>query len=289
MKPEPGDKSVRVHVEDVAASLNAVGVGPGDVVMFHSSLSSMGTVCGGPGTVIEGFLQAVAPDGTVAVPTLWWNGSQNLADWDRDTSPSYPGIITETFRQRPDSLRSDNPTHSVSAIGARAAELVADHGAWGLRPCMYGDTAFAAASPWERLYLWNAHYCFIGVDFTVNTMGHYCQCRLIEWALQQAPEDRRASLDARIARMDDTLEYYRQHRAGLTPKVALTWPSYNFQAMGEYLADLGLVRFGKIGSATLRAIYARDMVDTILETLRAEPEKWLSEPFLTWWHEALGD
>ena len=44
---------------------------------------------------------------------------------------------------------------------------------------MYGDTAFAEASPWERLYQWNAHYCFVGVDFTVNTMGHYCQCRLI--------------------------------------------------------------------------------------------------------------
>jgi len=54
--------------------------------------------------------------------------------------------ITEAFRQRTDSIRSDNPTHSVSAIGARAVELTADHGKWGLRPCMYRDEAFAAVT-----------------------------------------------------------------------------------------------------------------------------------------------
>ncbi|MCE5215438.1 AAC(3) family N-acetyltransferase, partial [bacterium] len=138
MRPEPGDKSLQVTADDVAAGLRSVGVSRGDLVMFHSSLSSMGHVCGGPNTVIEGFLQAVGPEGTVAVPTLWWNGTQDLADWDCATSPSYPGIITEVFRQRPDSLRSNNPTHSISAIGPRAAELTADHGKWGLRPCMYG-------------------------------------------------------------------------------------------------------------------------------------------------------
>lgn len=288
MRPEAGDKSLQVTADDVAAGLRSVGVSCGDLVMFHSSLSSMGHVCGGPNTVIEGFLQAVGPEGTVAAPTLWWNGTQDLADWDCATSPSYPGIITEVFRQRPDSLRSNNPTHSVSAIGPRAAELTADHGKWGLRPCMYGDTAFAEASPWERLYQWNAHYCFVGVDFTVNTMGHYCQCRLIEWALNQAPADRRADLDAGISRWDDAREYYRQVGEGLTPTVVFRWPSFSFQAMGEHFAELGLVRFGKIGSATLRAIRSRDMVDTILTTLRAEPEKWLKEPFLSWWYEALG-
>ena len=288
MRPETGDKSVRVTLEDVAAGVRSVGVQPGDVVMFHSSLSSMGTVVGGPNTVIEGFLRAVGPEGTVAAPTLWWNGSQDLAEWDYDNSPSYPGIITETFRQRPDSIRSNNPTHSVSAIGPRAAELTADHGKFGLRPCMYRDEAFAEASPWERLYQWNAHYCFLGVDFTVNTMGHYCQCRLIEWALRQAPPERRADLEKRVCRWETLLEYYRQSRAGQTPTVTFMWPSFGFQRMGEHLADLGLVRFGKIGSATIRAIRSRVMVDTMLDTLKAQPEEWLPEAFVAWWHEAVG-
>jgi len=113
MKPEAGDRKITVAAEDVAAGVRSVGVGPGDLVMFHSSLSSMGEVVGGPNTVIEGFLQAVAPGRTVAVPTLWWTGKSDLSAWDPDTSPSYPGIITETFRQRPDSVRSNNPTCQV--------------------------------------------------------------------------------------------------------------------------------------------------------------------------------
>ena len=277
MQPEVGDKRLNVTVADVAAGVRSVGIGPGDVVMFHSSLSSIGNVVGGPNTVIEGFLQAVAPDGTVAVPTLWWTGKEDLADFDVDTSPSYPGIITETFRQRPDSLRSNNPTHSVSAIGPRAAELTADHGAFGRRRCLFGDTAFAEASPWQRLYDWNAAYCFVGVDFTVNTMGHYCEVMMIQWVLSQAPPQRRAALEAQVASRETFSQW---------PHVI--YPSFPFQKMGEYLAELGLVAFGKIGSATLRCIRAKVMVDTILETLKAHPEQWFSKPeWLEWMHGIL--
>ena len=58
MKPEPGDKSIRVTRLDVAAALRSVGVSPGDTVLFHSSLSSMGTVEGGADAVIDGFLDS---------------------------------------------------------------------------------------------------------------------------------------------------------------------------------------------------------------------------------------
>lgn len=269
MRPETGDQTIEVRRGDVARGVREIGAGPGDVVMFHSSLSSMGKVVGGPNEVIEGFLEAVGPEGLVAVPTLWWSGKEDINDWDYDNSPSYPGIITEIFRQRPDSLRSNNPTHSISAIGPRAAEFTADHGAFGLRPCRFGDQAFAVASPWEKLYQWNALYCFLGVDFTVNTMNHYCECRLLQEELERChPED--------FDRLEDQI--IRWQKPGV-------YPTHSFQAMGEHLADLGLVAFSKIGSATLRGIRAQVMVDNILATLRAEPEKWLTEEFRAWWQE----
>jgi len=192
-------------------------------------------------------------------------------DWDIERSPAYIGHVPETFRQRPDSVRSDHPSHSLSAIGARAEELVRDHGRGGLRPCVFGDGAFARESPWERLYAWNAAYCFIGVDFTVNTMGHCIECRVIERALARAPAGRREALEARLARWQKDGAY----------------PRYRFQAMGERLAEEGLVRFGRIGSATLRCIRTRDMVDRALAILDAEPERWFNEGFLAWLREAL--
>ena len=273
MRPEPGDKRIRVHRSDVAAAARAVGIVPGDTVMFHSSLSSMGTVVGGPNAVIDGFLDAVGPEGTVAAPTLWWHHTDppmKLEDWDIDRSPSYPGLITEVFRQRPDSIRSNNPTHSVSAIGARARELTRDHGTSGLRPCVFGDTAFAEESPWQRLYEWDAAYCFVGVDFTVNTMGHYCETVFVERALSGCRPGRRVELEAEVHRFDK-------------PGV---WPGHNFQAMGERLAEIGLVRFGRIGSATLRCIRTRPMVDSILALLNAEPQAWFDAEFRAWLAEA---
>ena len=269
MEPGPGDKTIHVHRHDVMAGARAVGIVPGDTVIFHSSLSSMGTVVGGPNAVIDGFLDAVGPEGTVAAPTLWYHHTDppmRLEEWDIDQSPSYPSLITEVFRQRPDSLRSDNPTHSVSAIGARAEELIRTHGQSGLRPCVFGDTAFARESPWQRLYEWDAAYCFIGVDFTVNTMGHLVETTFTERALARCPADRRAELEGEV------------HRFG-KPGV---WPRHSFQAMGERLAEMGLVRFGKIGSATLRCIRARAMVDSALAILTAEPDDWFNAEFLAW-------
>jgi aminoglycoside 3-N-acetyltransferase len=288
LDPEPGNKQTNVTAEDIAAAAHSVGIVPGDTVMFHSSLSSMGHVVGGPNTVIEGFLQAVGPEGTVACPTLWWTGKQNVADFDLNTSPSYPGIITETMRQRPDSIRSNSPTHAVSAIGKRAAELTADHGAYGLRRCAFGDRAFAAASPWQRLYDWNAAYCFIGVDFTVNTLGHLVEVLFAQWALENAPPDKREALLARLMTFEALCAAY--PILGTPDAPPTLWARYPFQKMGERLAEEGLVRFGKIGSATLRCIRAQDMVNRSLEILKAEPEQWFTVPeFLDWLHEAIGD
>ena len=273
MKPEPGDRSIRVARPDVAAALRSVGVSPGDTVLFHSSLSSMGTVEGGADAVIDGFLDAVGPAGTVAVPTLWWhetNPPMRSEDWDIARSPAYIGTIPETLRRRPQSVRSDNPTHSISALGARARELTRGHGSGGLRPCVFGDAAFARESPWERLCQWNAAYAFIGVDFTVNTMGHCVECRFIERVLAEASVAARGALEARLARW---------HKPGV-------YPRYRFKDMGERLAEGGLVHFGRIGSATLRCIRARDMVDGTLAILDAEPEKWFNADFLAWLREA---
>ena len=59
VKSEVGDKAVQVTRSDVTVALRRVGIVSGDTVMFHSSLSSMGTVIGGADPVIDG----AAPQG----------------------------------------------------------------------------------------------------------------------------------------------------------------------------------------------------------------------------------
>jgi len=275
VKPEPGDKSIQVTRADVAAAARAVGIVPSDTAFFHSSLSSMGTVVGGPNAVIDGFLDAVGPTGTVAVPTLcnWKPEEQQFVfvRWNPKTSPSYVGLITETFRHRADAVRSDHATHSLGAIGGRAAELTARHGGGGARPGPFGPAAFARESPWQRLYDWNAAYCFIGVTFRVCTMVHFVESLIVERALARARSEARAQLASGVV-------------GWMKPGV---WPTVRVderENIERMLAEKGIVRYGNIGSATLRCARAKPMVDEWVAILEREPERWLPKDFVQWLH-----
>ncbi len=278
MKPESGDASVVVTAADVRLGLNEVGVGAGDVVLFHSSLSSMGTVDGGANAVIQGFLGAVGPRGTVAVPTLcnWAPGEEDqvFTRWNPRSSPSYVGLITDTFWRRPDARRSDHATHSVAAIGARARELTADHGGSGRRPGPFGDRAFARESPWQRLVDWNAAYCFIGVSFQVATIVHLVETLLVERALGRPR--------APAGEMAEEISDWR--RPGVWPTVRVE----DREVIEGLLADRGLVRYGRIGSATLRCVRMEPLVEGWVGILEGAPERWLPDPYLRWWRQAAG-
>ena len=47
-------------------------------------------------------------------------------------------------------------------------------------------------------------------------------------------------------------------------------------------AETGIVRYGQIGSATLRCARARRMVAEWIATIEAAPERWLPEDMLAW-------
>lgn len=94
--------SSKVGRQDIAAAFRGAGAQPGDLLLFHSSLKSMGHVDEGAQAVIDGALDAVAPGGTVAVPTLWYNGKpleRKEEDFDLKTSPAWNGLVAETMRQ----------------------------------------------------------------------------------------------------------------------------------------------------------------------------------------------
>jgi aminoglycoside 3-N-acetyltransferase len=273
MTPQKGDPRIHVTAADVARGFVSVGARPGDLLLYHGSLSSMGHVDGGATAVIEGALQAVAPGGTVAMPTLWFcpaDPPRRPENFDLKTSPSYVGALSEGMRTDPRSLRSNQYSHSVSAIGPGAAALTADHGAWGEYPSPWSYKAFADASPWRRLYDADALYAFIGVTMHVCTMKHYIESRYVARVIQQAPEPRRQALRDGLTLMD---------RQGV-------WPFYDSGKMEERLAQRGLVRYGRIGSADLRALRTRPLVDVTLEILTAEPTVWFQPDFLAWCRSA---
>ena len=113
--------------QDVLDALVALGVKSGQTIMVHTSLSSLGFVCGGAQIIIEALLETVGNEGTIVMPTQSWKNLDPCAGvhWDepeawwpiiRENWPAYHkditptntmGAVAEMFRKWPGTLRSD--------------------------------------------------------------------------------------------------------------------------------------------------------------------------------------
>lgn len=124
------DGCEHITMKRLVDDLRALGLGDGDVVLVHSSLSRLGWVEGGAETVIDALVEAVGPGGTVLFPTLTGteqDGPQHPPVIELAATPCWTGTIPETARRRPEAIRSVHPTHSVSAIGARPHAYTTGH------------------------------------------------------------------------------------------------------------------------------------------------------------------
>lgn len=81
--PVPGPLQTRASL---AAALRDLGVRPGETLLAHTSLSSLGWVCGGPVALVQALLDAVGPDGTLTVPTHSGDNS-DPAGWSAPPVP----------------------------------------------------------------------------------------------------------------------------------------------------------------------------------------------------------
>ena len=157
-----GDR-VSVTRAELVSGLRRVGVQSGEVVFAHASLRRFGHLEGGPEMVIEALLEAVGPEGTLALPGFSFQLKEVPAPvFDVRNTPVWASKLYEAFRTRPGVLRSHHVTHSVCAIGARARELTAEH---SRTPC-------GPESPFRKLAAWGARILLLGVSHNASTTFH---------------------------------------------------------------------------------------------------------------------
>src|SRR5450756_3153555 len=91
-------------VDSLSRDLNSLGVTEGMIVIVHSSLSSIGWVCGGSVGVVLALEQTLGIDGTLIMPThsgdlsdpaKWENPPVPQAWWQsiRDNMPAYDCLL----------------------------------------------------------------------------------------------------------------------------------------------------------------------------------------------------
>ncbi|MFI1720275.1 aminoglycoside N(3)-acetyltransferase [Streptomyces sp. NPDC020489] len=173
----------------LAADLRELGVQDGETLLVHSSLKSLGWVCGGPVAVVQALLDALGPNGTLVVPTqtgdlsdpaLWANPPVPEEWWDtiRTAMPPYDplltpsrgvGVLPETVRTWPGALRSAHPQTSFAALGPRAAQVLDGHAT----DCRLGER-----SPLARLEALPARVLLLGAGYDTCTSFHLAEYRI---------------------------------------------------------------------------------------------------------------
>ncbi|PSQ02898.1 AAC(3) family N-acetyltransferase [Halobacteriales archaeon QS_5_70_17] len=187
--PLPGDRSPDpVTEESLVSDLRALGVGAGDTVLVHGSLSALGWVCGGAPAVIDALKRVIGEGGTIVMPTHS-PGNRDPADMEyppvpeswygtvREQMPPYRpsvtptqgmGVIAECFRSYPEVRRSDHPQHSFAAWGTDSEFVTENH--------TY-DYSLGEESPLAHVYDCDGDVLYLGTSHTTNTSLHLAEYR----------------------------------------------------------------------------------------------------------------
>lgn len=134
-------------INRLSQELHACGIQPGQTILVHTSLRSLGWIVGGAQAYLQALLQAVGSSGTLMMPTQSWKNLDPArgvhpkvpeawwpmirAHWpayDPARTPSNTmGAAAELFRTWPGVRRSDHPVRSLAAFGPNAERLVSNH------------------------------------------------------------------------------------------------------------------------------------------------------------------
>lgn len=247
--------------DDICRAFKKVGVCQGQTIMVHTSLNSLGFVCGGPQIVIEALIECVGEEGTIMMPAQSWKNLDPEAGvhWEepeewwqiiRDNWPAYDkeitptntmGAVAEMFRRWPGALRSDHPARSVSAYGKYAAYLTENHDL---------SNIFGEGSPVGKLYELDGYVLLIGVGYDKNTSLHLA---------------------------DERAEYPGKHLVTEHSAVMVNgkreWKAYqtlyvdgeDFEEIGAAFESMGKTKREPLGNSSICLMRQRDVVDFAVE------------------------
>ena len=243
--------------KDLKSAFKYLGLQKGQNIIVHTSLKSLGFVCGGEQIIIESLLESVGEEGTIIMPTQSWKNldperkihpeakeewyqliRDNYPGYDKDITPTNTmGKTAEMFRKWPGAFRSDHPAPSFAAVGKNADYIVKNHGL---------EDIFGESSPLGKLYRLDGYILLIGVD--------YDKCTAIHLA-------------------DDRAVYKSKHKEKESSAIIINgerkWVTYEtLYVDGEDFIDIGRdfelsnsVKKTFVGNSELRFIKMRDLVD----------------------------
>jgi aminoglycoside 3-N-acetyltransferase len=261
--------------DQLAAGLRSLGVRPGQDLLIHCSLRSIGPIDGGAATLLAA-IRDIAGPATLVVPAQTAGNSLTsraflaatagldpdgyaryvaaMPGFDPAATPSAGmGWFAEYVRTRPGARRSAHPQSSFAALGPRAEACMSVHDL----DCHLGER-----SPLRWLYDADAAILLLGVGYSACTAFHLAEYRL--------PRDRPP------CRYDCFISVGGERAARHFTDIALD--DGDFEALGAALEAVGwpdseyAPRRGQVGLAECGLVPIRTAVDFAAAWLGAHRE-----------------
>lgn len=249
--------------ETLKKQLTALGIKPGDALIVHSSLKSMGWIAGGPQAVVEALIETLGREGTLVMPAQstdnsdpsYWMNPPVPENWHqplREQLPAFDpfltpmrgmGKIPETLHRHPETIRSPHPSHSFIAWGKHAKEWMSE------QPI---EDSFGPNSPLGKMMKSEVKIVMIGTRFDSCTALHYA-----EFAQEHPatfPQGTAAMKDGRRQWVEfDCVDM----DADRFPELVKAYP--------------GEIETGSLGQAEVKLAEMRPLVEFGIEWLKAHP------------------
>jgi len=235
----------------IADDLRALGVRPGDLIMSHESVRSVGWIVGGPREVGGAILDAIGPGGTwmkyvssedstyaIATfpPEIQRTYRESFPPFDARTMPAHRkwGILTEYLRTWPGAVRSNHPDASFAAVGPLANALLDN------QPL---NDAMGEGSPLERFLEHNGKVLLLGSPLSDVTLLHYTEYKA------DLPVKRRVQYEAPMLDAEGRTVWVTVDELDSNGIVDYEGGDY-FEALVTEFRDRGLGSTGAVGHAS---------------------------------------
>ncbi len=255
-----------ITIKHIVSALKNMGITPRDRLIVHTSLSSLGWVCGGAQAVIMALMEVLNEEGTLVMPAHsgdWSNPEEwehppvpkewisiiheNMPAFDPAITPTRGmGRVAELFRTLPGTLRSNHPQVSFAANGKDAHEITKEH---PLTPQL------GIKSPLGKLYELDAKVLLLGVGYDSCTSFHLGEALIQEMPVEQLG----TSVFEEGKRVWKWFE-------------DVVYDSEDFIKIGEAFEKEHVVQSGYIGMAPCKYFSMREGVDFSVQWLKKNRE-----------------
>jgi aminoglycoside 3-N-acetyltransferase len=237
--------------EQLIEDLKKLGVKEGDHIGLGISFKSIGSVSGGPDTLIDALIEAVGSNGTIMIPTFTKSFHSNRMNsgkidyvFDYRTTPANTGIVPNILRKRSGALRSHHPIYSVAALGRLSEYLTEGH-----------DEKSRPFTPYSKLAEARGKVLSIGIGNRLVAFRHEAQHKAGLLLV--------LSEKAKFRADDGHIKLYVEREppgcVARLPELVLV------------LRESGLVKEGNVGNAKSIIVPAKESLDMMTDLLISDP------------------